>query len=119
MIGAPVLVRREVYIMQQTKIKTIVLITLLGLILGVIVISFHHHDDMFLLPACSLCKVKTSVSWSVNKIKIDTAPVISNEYLWLTVIILCLSGIAPKGENIFFHSRIVDTYPNKAPPFSF
>ena len=111
--------KREVNIMQQTKIKTIVFLLIPGIFLGIIAISFHHHDDVFLLPDCSICKVKTSLSSSVNKIKIDAVPVISNEYLWLTVIILCLSGITPKGKNIFFHSRIVETYPNKAPPFYF
>ena len=105
--------------MKQDRINTIVFLSLFGFFLGVVVISFHHHGDVFLLPACSICKVKTSLSWSVNKIKIDSVPVSSKEYLWLTVIILCLSGIAPKGKNIFFHSRIVKTYPNKASPFSF
>lgn len=104
--------------MQQTKIKTIVLLPLLGFILGVVAISFHHHDNSFLLPTCSLCKVKTAFSGTSSKIKIDTVPAAADKYFLLTAIILCLSDILSNRKRVFIHSRIAETYPNKAPPLS-
>ncbi len=111
--------KKRILIMQQTKIKTIVFLSLFGFFLGVVAISFHHHDNAFLFPACFICKVKTSLSGTYSKIKIDSVPAVASNPFLVTVIILCLSGVASKGKNILFNSRIVETYPNKAPPFSF
>lgn len=105
--------------MRQTKIKTIVFLPLLVFFLSVVAISFHHHDNSFFLPACSICKVKASLSGTFSKIKINTVPAVASGYFLLTAFILCLSGIMPDGKSIFIHSQIVETYPNKAPPFSF
>lgn len=103
--------------MQQTKIKTIVFLSLFGFFLGAVAISFHHHDNAFLLPACSICKVKTSFSGTFSKIKVDTDPAVASLCFSLTALFLCLSGILPDRKTVFIDSQIVETYPNKAPPF--
>ena len=105
--------------MQQTRIQTVVFLSLFGFFLGVAAISFHHHDNSFFLPACSICKVKTSLSGTFSKIKINTVPAVASGYFLLTAFILCLSGIMPNGKSILIHSRIVETFPNKASPLSF
>jgi hypothetical protein len=105
--------------MQQTKIKTIVFLSLFGFFLGIIAISFHHHDKMFLFPACFICKVKTSFSGTHSKIKIDSVPAVASNPFLVTAIILCLASILPNRKNVFIRSQIIETYPNKAPPFSF
>jgi hypothetical protein len=104
--------------MHQTRIKTVIFLSLLGFFLGVVAISFHHHDKAFLLPTCSICKVKTSFSGTFSKIKLDSAPAVASLCFSLTAIFLSLSGILPDRKTVFVHSQIVETYPNKAPPFA-
>ena len=108
--------KRYYQIMRQTRIKIVVFLSLLGFFLGIVAISFHHHDNAFLLPACSICKVKTSFSGTFSKIKVNSAPVTASISLSLVVIFLCSSGILPDRKTIFIDSQIVETYPNKAPP---
>jgi hypothetical protein len=105
--------------MQQTRIKTVIILSLLGFFLGVVALSFHHHDNTIFRPACSICKVKASISGTFSKTKIDTAPAIAALLLSLTAIFLGLSGIAPDRKTAFIGSQIVRIYPNKAPPFPF
>lgn len=105
--------------MQQVRIKTVVVLSLFGFFLGVMAISFHHHDNAFLLPACSICKVKTSLSGTFNKIKVDSAPGAAIHCLSRAAIFLCLSGILPDRKDVFIDTQIAETYPNKAPPFFF
>ncbi len=81
--------------MQQTRIKAVVLLSLIGFFLGIVAISFHHHNNAFLLPVCSICKVKTSLSVTCNKIKLDTTTTAASLCSLSTAIFLCLSGIRP------------------------
>jgi len=105
--------------MYQTRIKIIIFLSLFGFLLGVMAITLHHHDNAFLSPACSICKVKTSLSGTFSKIKIDSAPAVAILCYSLTAIILCLSGIPAHRITVFLDSQIAETYPNKAPPFTF
>lgn len=105
--------------MHQTRIKTVIFLSLFGFFLGVMAITLHHHDNAFSLPACSICKVKASLSGTFSKIKVDSAPAVAMLCLSLTAIFLCLSGIGPDRKTVFIDSQMVDTYPNKAPPFTF
>lgn len=105
--------------MQQTRIKTVIFLSLFGFFLGIVAISLHHHDNAFLLPACSICKVKTSLSGTCSKIKVDSAPGSAILCLSLAAIFLCLSGILPDRKDVFIDTQTAETYPNKAPPFTF
>jgi len=105
--------------MRQSRLNVIVFVSLLGFFLGVTSIAFHHHDNAFLLPACALCKVKTSFSGTLSKFKADSSPSVLTLCLLLAVIVLCLSGILPDRKTVFIDSQVVETYPNKAPPFTF
>ena len=103
--------------MHQTKIKNVIFLSLFGFFLAVLAISFHHHDNSFLLRSCSICKIKTSLSGTFNKVKVDSAPAVVSLHLSSIAIFLCLSGILPDRKNVFIDSQIAFTYPNKAPPF--
>ncbi len=46
---------------------------LLGFLLAVTAVAYHHHDASFRLPTCSICNVKTSLSGGSIKHGIDTA----------------------------------------------
>ncbi len=102
--------------MHHPLIKKIVFLSLLGFFLAIMAISLHHHDNSFSLPTCSICKVKTSISGTFSKIKIDSAPIVTSFHLLLTTILLSLSGILLDKQTIFIDSQIAVTYPNKAPP---
>jgi hypothetical protein len=102
--------------MHHPLIKKIVFLSLLGFFLAVVAISLHHHDNSFLLPTCSICKVKTSLSGTFSKIKVDATPAVAGFHLLLITIFLCLSGILPDKKTVFINSQIAVTYPNKAPP---
>jgi len=103
--------------MHQTKIKNVIFLSLFGFLLTVLAISLHHHDKSFSLLTCSICKVKTSLSGTFSKIKVDSAPAVASIPLLSIMIFLCLSGILPDRKTVFIDSQIAFTYPNKVPPF--
>ncbi len=103
--------------MYYSLIKKIVFLSLVGFFLAVLAISLHHHDNSFSLPTCSICKVKTSLSGTFSKIKVDSAPPVASIHLLSMAIFLCLCGILPDRKAVFIDSQIAVTYPNKAPPF--
>jgi hypothetical protein len=102
--------------MHHPLIKKIVFLSLPGFFLAIMAISLHHHDNSFSLPTCSICKAKTSLSGTVSKVKIDSAPIVTSFHLLLTTILLSLSGILSDKQTVFIDSQIAVTYPNKAPP---
>lgn len=102
--------------MQQRSVNIIVFLSLLGVLLGVTAMSFHHHDNAFLLPACSLCKVKTSFSGTLNKFKANSSPAALVLSFSVGAILLSPSGPGPDRMTVFVNSQVIDTYPNKAPP---
>ncbi len=103
--------------MHYPLIKKIVFLSLLGFFLAVMAISLHHHDNSFSLSTCSICKVKTSLSGTFSKIKVDSAPIATSFHLLLITILLSLSGILFDKRTVFIDSQVAVTYPNKAPPF--
>jgi hypothetical protein len=104
--------------MHQTRIKIVVFLSLISFFLGIVAITLHHHDNSFLPPACSICKVKTTFSGTFSKIKIDSAPAVANLSLSLMAIFLCLSAILPDKKTVFIDSQTAGIYSNKAPPFT-
>jgi hypothetical protein len=104
--------------MQQPLIKNVIFLSLFGFLLSVLAISLHHHDNSFLLRSCSICKIKTSLSGTFNKVKVDSTPAVVSLHLFSVAIFLCLSGILPDKKTVFINSQIAVTYPNKAPPRS-
>jgi hypothetical protein len=105
--------------MRKALIRPVILLSLIGFSLGLLAMSFHHHNNKFLLPACSICKVKASLSGTFNKIKLDTSAGMAMLCLLLTEINLCLSGFLPAEKTVRLVSQAFGTYPNKAPPFTF
>jgi hypothetical protein len=102
--------------MHHPLIKKIIFLSLFGFSLAVMAVSLHHHDKSFSLPTCSICKVKTSLSGTFSKIKVDSDPAVASIHLLLITIFLCLSGILPDKQTVLIDSQIAVAYPNKAPP---
>lgn len=102
--------------MRHPLIKKIVLLSMVGFFLAIIAVAFHHHDRSFILTSCSICKVKSSLSGTFNKNKIDAAPAVAAISLGSTAIFLALSTVVPGATTIFISSHVAYIYPNKAPP---
>ncbi len=103
--------------MHHPLVKKIIFLSLFGFFLAVMAVSLHYHDKSFSLATCSICKVKTSLSGTFSKIKVDFAPAVAGLHLLLITTCPCLSGILPDKQTVFIDSQIAVTYPNKAPPF--
>jgi hypothetical protein len=97
-------------------IKRIVLLSVAGFFLAILAVAFHHHDNTFLLPSCSICKVKTTNSGTMSKNKIDSAPAVTVVSLDLAAVFTLLDTVVHENTTIFISSQIGHIYPNKAPP---
>jgi hypothetical protein len=102
--------------MHHSRIKRIILLSLSVFFLAILAMAFHHHDNTFLLTSCSICKVKTSISGTMSKYKIDSAPAVTVVSLGLVVVFPLLATVVHENTTIFISSQIAYIYPNKAPP---
>ena len=102
--------------MCHPLIKKIVLLSMAGFFLAILAVAFHHHDRSFLLTSCSICKVKTSISGTFNKNKIDSPPAVAVISLGSAAIFLSSTLVVPENTAICMSSQVGYIYPNKAPP---
>jgi hypothetical protein len=106
--------------MHHGLTNKIVVLSLFGFILAVLAIAYHHHHDgSFLLRSCTICKVKTSISGTFNKYKIDSTPVAAIGHLLPVASPLHSTGTIQNRNFFTIDSRIAFPYPNKAPPFRY
>lgn len=103
--------------MRVFRLKTIILLSLAGFLVSMIAITLHHHDNAYLFPSCSLCKVKTVFPGTVHKIKADTDSLALSPLHSLTSFFLPLSCILTDQITAFISFQTIETYPNKASPF--
>jgi hypothetical protein len=101
---------------HHSVIRNILFLSLSCFCLAILLVAFHHHDSAFRLRACSICKVKSSVSGTINKQQIDPTPAVAAIDVVPAAILLGLSGIAPNPTSDITHFPTVITFPNKAPP---
>jgi hypothetical protein len=97
-------------------IKKVVLLSMAGFFLAILAVAFHHHDRSFILTSCSICKVKTSISGTSSKNRIDIPQTVAVISSGLAVIFLSSTLVVPETKTIFIASQVDDIYPNKAPP---
>jgi hypothetical protein len=103
--------------MHHSLIKRIILLSVAGFFLAILAVAFHHHDKTFLLPSCSICKVKTTASGTMSKNKIDSAPAVTVvSLLDLAAVFPLLATVVHENTTVFISSQIASIYPNKAPP---
>lgn len=102
--------------LNKSRIKAVLIFSLLCFSAAILAVSYHHHDASFLLRSCAICNVKSSLSGLSKVNKSDTAaapavPVFS--YLLIFLAPICSmhgSDSAPASKQIAaFH-------PNRAPP---
>ena len=101
---------------HYSVIRNILFLSLSCFCLAILLVAFHHHDSAFWLRACSICKVKSSVSETINNQQIDPAPAVAAIGVGPAAVLTGLSGIAPDPTSEIAHFPTVITFPNKAPP---
>lgn len=102
--------------MHHSLIKKIVLLSLSGFFLAILAAAYHYHNNAFFLASCSICKVKTSISGTMSKNKIDSAPAVTVASLGLVAVFALLASVVPENKTLFISSQTADVWPNKAPP---
>lgn len=102
--------------MHHFLIKRIVLLLLSGFFLVVCAVAFHYHDKKFLRTSRSICKVKTSISGTMSKNQVDSAPAVTIVSLGLAAVFPLLATVVHENPIIFISSQVAHTFPNKAPP---
>jgi hypothetical protein len=85
--------------------------------LGVIALTMHHHDAFFPLKNCAICKAKTSLSSTVNKIKADPPLSIVTVSHRPGAIYRTSSRMSFHYQTPFIASFLPNPFLNKAPPF--
>jgi hypothetical protein len=102
--------------MHHSLIKKIVLLSLSVFFLAILAVAYHYHNDVFYLASCSICKVKASISGTMSKYKIDSAPAVTVISLGLAAVFPLLAAVVHENTTLFISSQTADIWPNKAPP---
>jgi len=105
--------------MKEIRIKKIVFLSLLCFSLSVMAVTIHRHGSNLLPQACSICKLRASLSGTFSKVKVDHAPAAVVLYLFPAALYLSLCGILRGSIISFINSHTAFVYPNKASPFVF
>jgi hypothetical protein len=84
--------------------------------LGMIALTMHHHDVFFPLKNCAICKAKTTLSGTVNKIKADPPLSIASVSHRPEAIYRTSSRISFHYQTPFIASFLPNPFLNKAPP---
>jgi hypothetical protein len=85
--------------------------------LGVISLAMHHHDPIFRLKSCAVCKAKTSLSGTLNKDKADPPLIMATVNHCSEEIYFTYSRIIFLHQKPFIASLLPNPFLNKAPPF--
>lgn len=102
--------------MHHPPTKKIVLLSLSVFFLAILAVAFHYHNNAFFLTACSICKVKTSITGTMSKYKIDPTPAAAVISIGLTAVFPLFAAVIHENTTLFISSHIADIWPNKAPP---
>jgi hypothetical protein len=102
--------------MNHSLIKRIALVSLSGFFLAICAVAFHYHDNKFLRTSRSICKVKSSISGTMSKKQVDSAPAVAIVSLGLEAAFPLLATVIHQNTTIFISSQVDHTFPNKAPP---
>lgn len=103
--------------MNETRIKKIVFLSLLVFLLSVMVVALHRHTGAFWPAACSVCKVRASLSGTFSKVNINHAPAIAVLCFVSAAFCLSMCGILRGRKILSDRLHATSVYPNKASPF--
>ncbi|MDA8123813.1 MAG: hypothetical protein M0009_01310 [Deltaproteobacteria bacterium] len=83
---------------------------------GLAALALHHHDISFQLKSCAICKAKTSLSGTLNKVKADFPAATATVQHCPAGFDLTDSRIATNQPKPFIASLSPNPFLNKAPP---
>ena len=84
--------------------------------LGMVALTMHHHNALFQLKSCNICKAKTHLSGAFNKVTVDPPLSIANVCHCPESIYLTFSRINFHYQTPFIASFLPNPFLNKAPP---
>ncbi len=102
--------------MHNSVIKRIALLSLSGFFLAIFVVAFHYHEDTFLLRSRSICQARTSISGTMSKNQVDSAPAVMAASFGLAAVFLLSAPFVNRNKNDFISCQTGYIFPNKAPP---
>jgi hypothetical protein len=85
--------------------------------LGVVALTMHHHNALFQLKSCAICKAKTYLSGAFSKITMDPPLSIALVSHWPEAIYRTFLPINVHYQTPFIDLFLPNTFLNKAPPF--
>lgn len=85
--------------------------------LGMVALTMHHHNALFQLKSCAICKAKTYLSGALNKVTTDPLLSIASVNHCTNSIYHTFSPINFHYQTPFIDSFLPNPFLNRAPPF--
>jgi hypothetical protein len=85
--------------------------------LGMVALAMHHHDAFFQLKNCAICKAKTALSGTINKVTADHPLSVATVSHCSVEVYFSFSRIILDHQTPFIASLRPNSLFNKAPPF--
>jgi hypothetical protein len=85
--------------------------------LGIVALAMHHHDALFPLKSCAICKAKTSSAGTLNKAKAEFPAAMEPVSHGSEDIHFTFSRLEFHHQTPFISSLLPNPFLNKAPPF--
>jgi hypothetical protein len=85
--------------------------------LGVVALAIHHHDVLYQLKSCAICKAKISISNAFSKVKADLPTIMATANHFSGEIYFTDTRIKFRHQAPFISSLLPNPFLNKAPPF--
>jgi hypothetical protein len=83
---------------------------------GMIALAMHHHEVSFQLKSCGICKAKTFLSATLNRVNADLPLATAAGNLWSEELYFTDFRIKNSQQAPFIASLLTNTFLNKAPP---
>ena len=84
--------------------------------LGMISLTMHHHNALFQLKECAICKAKTFISGTISKVKTDPPLSVATVNHCPETIYHTFSRINFHYQTPFIATLLPNPFLNKAPP---
>jgi hypothetical protein len=84
--------------------------------LGMVALAMHHHDALFQLKKCSICKAKTSISGALNKVTAEHPLLIATVSHCSEEIYFSFSPIIFDYQTPFIVAVLPNPFLNRPPP---
>ena len=96
--------------------KNITLLFAVFFLVATLVLVWHHHDRSIQWSSCSICKIKSALSGTFNKVKTGAPPAVA-VLLPAQMVIHSTASVTTPDDRLFLPSILLSfAHSNKAPP---